>query len=397
MTTFTSRALRSALVLGMVAPFLVSTAPAGAVAGFGDVAGGRYYTAAVQWMVDGDITTGISPTCFATERATTRGEAAAFIWRAEGRPDPATAHGFVDVTRPWQQDPVSWMAENGITTGTSATTFSPERPVTRGEFAVLLYRLAGSPAPGPAHSFTDVTAPWQQDAVSWLANQGITTGTSATTFSPDRSLSRAEAATLLYRYYDEPAVTVDPSTPACLPWHRGAANPTPADAVQEFVDFVGLTDATLGEFKQGDSRSGEIDIDTKANPGTIFDFPTTAFARLDANDNWVVIGAASEAIEVSVPASDASVSSPMRTVFDHNAMSAGVILEIWPDGADAPVVRETLTIGTGVFALDTWDVEVEIPAGVSGPATLVYTSVFDGGGSTTVPKFATTHRVTISP
>lgn len=229
-----------------------------------------------------------------------------------------------------------------------------------------------------------------------MANNDITTGTTATTFSPERTATRGEIATFLHRNEDEPPVVVDPLGPACYPWHRGAPNPTPAAAVEEFVGFIGLTDATLGEFQQGDSRSGEIEIDTAANPGTAFDFPTTTFVRLDSSDNWVVIGAASEAIEVDKPAPDATVASPMRTVFDHNAISIGVVLQVWPDGADEPVVDRLVTSGSGMFGLDTWDVNVDIPPGVQGPATLIYRSDHAISTNMAEPKFVTTQRVVIA-
>ena len=80
---------------------LASISPAGGVAGFGDVPAERFYTEAVQWMVDNDITTGTSPTCFSPNDAVTRGQAAAFMWRMEGEPD-APPHPFIDVNAVWQ-------------------------------------------------------------------------------------------------------------------------------------------------------------------------------------------------------------------------------------------------------------------------------------------------------
>jgi hypothetical protein len=383
-----------AAVVGVVAALLAVPAPAGAVAGFGDVLPGAFYSPAVQWMVDNDITTGVSPTCFATSRTTTRGEAAAFIWRMEGRPEPGPAHGFTDVVRPWQQDPVSWMSDNGLTTGTTPTTFSPEQVVTRGQYATFLYRLAGEPDPGPAHGFTDVAdGRYFTDAVQWMANEGLTTGTTPTTFSPERPLTRGEAATFLYRYKDEPPVVVDPASPPCLPWHRGRTNHTPAEAVQEFVDFIGFESASLGEFRQGDARSGEIDIDTTTDPlvsgcrGT-----TTTFVRLDASDNWVVIGAATSDIEITSPAHDAVVSSPLTTRGTHTVMTGdGVRMQLWPDGADTPVVNQAVTTGGGIFTLGDFEATVTWPAGVSGPATAIYRS------QNPEPCAVSTVRVVITP
>lgn len=204
-----------------VLTLLVSMAlplPASAVSGFGDVPIDAFYTSPVQWMVDQGITTGTSSTCFSPGDPVTRGQAAAFMWRMEGSPTGSAAHGFSDVLAPWQQEPVSWMAASGITTGTSETTFSPDLPVTRGEVAAFLHRLAGSPEAPPPSQFTDVVASWQITPVGWMVNVGITTGTSSSTFSPEQHVTRGQIATFLYRYSGSPAVTVDrthPISPPC--------------------------------------------------------------------------------------------------------------------------------------------------------------------------------------
>lgn len=188
--------------------------PAGAVAGFGDVDDGRYFTRPVQWLVDEGITTGTSPTCFSPGEPVTRGQAAAFLWRLAGSPTGAPQHPFVDVSAAWQETAVSWLAAEGITTGTSPTTFSPADPLTRGQMAALLHRAAGSPA-APPTSFPDIVAPWQLEPVGWLEAEGITTGTSLTTFSPDLVTTRGQFATLAWRWKGAPAVGVDAAEPVC--------------------------------------------------------------------------------------------------------------------------------------------------------------------------------------
>lgn len=211
--------IRASLVVAtLVGAVLWVPSPASGVAGFGDVGASEFYTEAVQWMVDNDITTGTSATCFSPGDPVTRGQAAAFMWRMEGEPS-APAHSFSDVVASWQQGPVSWMAANGITTGTTASTYSPDDVLTRGQLAALLWRLAGNPA-APPHAFSDVTASWQQGPVSWMASTTpvITTGTSSTTFSPDDTVTRGQLATFFHRYKGEPAVTIDPAhptSPAC--------------------------------------------------------------------------------------------------------------------------------------------------------------------------------------
>lgn len=197
-----------------VALLLAGASPAGAIAGFGDVESGRYYTAAVQWMVDEGVTTGTSPSCFSPDGLVTRGQLAAFLWRMEGEPTPPAGHPFADVIAGWQRDAVSWLFAGGTTVGTSPTTYSPNALVTRGEVAAMLHRLAGQPT-APPHPFDDVERGWQVAPVAWLHSEGITTGTSATTFSPDLNLTRGQLATFLHRYQGQPSVVIDPASPTC--------------------------------------------------------------------------------------------------------------------------------------------------------------------------------------
>ena len=202
------------LVAALVAALLVPASPVGAVAGFGDVDSGRYFADPVQWSVDNGIT-GIDGTCFSPDKPVTRGETAVWIWRMQDR-SQAPAHSFVDVTAAEQQQPVAWMVSEGVTTGTSDSTFSPDRVLNRVEAAAFLWRLAGRPD-AAAHSFVDVLSGWQQGPVSWMASRGITTGTSPTMFSPDGTLTRAQLITFLYRYNNSPPVTIDPDAPTCRP------------------------------------------------------------------------------------------------------------------------------------------------------------------------------------
>ncbi len=225
-----SRVLPVVVTLGLLGATLLSSSPASGVAGFGDVDDDRFYTHPVQWMVDNHITNGISATCFGPEEFVTRGQAAAFMWRMEGEPGGSPAHGFTDIVAAYQHDPVSWMRASNITNGTSATLYSPDRPLSRGELAALLYRLAGKP-PVVSAGFPDVTAPWAVDAVAWMVDNGITKGTGPTTFSPDEFVTRGQLATFFYRYKGEPGVVVDPTHPlfpACadqIPVPLGAVGP----------------------------------------------------------------------------------------------------------------------------------------------------------------------------
>ena len=169
---------------------------------FVDVPTGAYYYDAVAWAVENDITTGTSATTFGPDIICTRAQMVTFLWRAAGSPEPeSTVNPFTDVSAgAYYYDAVLWAVEQGITNGTSASTFSPDATVTRGQTVTFLWRYDGSTAVSGS-SFVDVAADaYYADAVTWAASEGVTTGTSATTFSPDNDCTRAQIVTFLYRY-----------------------------------------------------------------------------------------------------------------------------------------------------------------------------------------------------
>ena len=171
--------------------------------GFVDVSSGAYYSGAVQWAVAQGITSGTSATTFSPEDACTRAQAVTFLWRAAGSPAPAgKTNPFADVrTGDYYYDAVLWAVEKGITAGTSASLFSPNDTCTRGQIVTFLYRAAGSPAvSGGSGAFSDVApSQYYHTAVTWAVKQGITSGTSGTTFSPEEACIRAQIVTFLYR------------------------------------------------------------------------------------------------------------------------------------------------------------------------------------------------------
>lgn len=188
------------------APMLASLLPVSALAaGFTDVPHGTYYEDAVDWAVENDITAGSSGTEFSPDETCTRAQAVTFLWRSEGGPDEAGSSPFADVAAgSYYADAVQWAVANGITSGTSATAFEPDAPVTRAQVVTFLYRNAGSPSTGGSTLFADVpTDAYYRDAVCWAVAQSITAGTSATAFSPDEICTRAQIVTFLYRASDD--------------------------------------------------------------------------------------------------------------------------------------------------------------------------------------------------
>lgn len=168
---------------------------------FADVPAGAYYADAVAWAVAEGITSGTGATTFSPDMVCTRAQMAVFLWRAAGAPSPkGQTMPFTDVpANAYYCDAVLWAVEQGITTGTSASAFEPDAEVTRGQAVTFLYRMAGSPAAAD-HSFTDVSsADYYDAAVSWAAFEGVTNGTGNHGFSPAADCTRAQIVTLLYR------------------------------------------------------------------------------------------------------------------------------------------------------------------------------------------------------
>ena len=169
---------------------------------FVDVFPGDYYYDAVLWAAENDITGGVDDTHFAPNATCTRAQAVTFLWRAAGCPAPQNhAMPFTDVAEgSYYHDAVLWAVENGITKGTSDTAFSPNATCTRAQIVTFLWRSQKSPASDSVNPFTDVAADaYYTGAVLWAAENGITGGTTATTFSPDDDCTRAQIVTFLYR------------------------------------------------------------------------------------------------------------------------------------------------------------------------------------------------------
>jgi len=169
---------------------------------FVDVATGSYYEDAVDWAVENGITQGTDATHFTPDGICTRAQAVAFLWRAAGSPKPETrTMPFTDVPAgSYYYDAVLWAVENGITKGTSDTTFSPNMTCTRAQIVAFLWRSEKSPAAGTANPFADVkSAAYYADAVLWAAKKDITKGTTNTTFSPDADCTRSQIVTFLWR------------------------------------------------------------------------------------------------------------------------------------------------------------------------------------------------------
>lgn len=163
---------------------------------------GAYYYDAVLWASKNDITQGVGDGKFAPDNACKRAQVVTFLWRAMGSPEPTRSDcPFDDVAAgSYYYKAVLWAVENGITTGTSTTRFSPNATVTRGQFVTFLWRAEGKPSYTASNPFTDLTAgSYYYDAVLWAVENGITTGTSKVHFAPSKACVRGQVVTFLYR------------------------------------------------------------------------------------------------------------------------------------------------------------------------------------------------------
>ena len=169
---------------------------------FVDVATGSYYEDAVDWAVENGITKGTDDTHFSPDGICTRAQAVTFLWRTAGSPKPEIrAMPFTDVpVGSYYYDAVLWAVENGITKGTSDTTFSPNMTCTRAQIVAFLWRSEKSPAAGTANPFADVkSTAYYADAVLWAVKENTTKGTTSKTFSPNADCTRAQIVTFLWR------------------------------------------------------------------------------------------------------------------------------------------------------------------------------------------------------
>ena len=175
--------------------------PAPTVAGFSDVTADTYYAEAVQWAVSKGVTQGTTKTTFSPGAQCTRAQMVTFLWRAKGQPEPKSLDNhFTDVSASdYYFKAVLWAVEQGVTQGVSKTAFAPKDIVSRSQTVTFLWRLDGSPESN-ATSFTDVpVGQYYAPAVAWAVVNGVTEGTSPTTFSPKAPCTRGQIVTFLYR------------------------------------------------------------------------------------------------------------------------------------------------------------------------------------------------------
>ena len=169
---------------------------------FADVSAEEYYYEAVKWASENGVTGGIGENLFGAKLPCTRAQIVTFLWRAAGSPEPKGMSGFVDVSADaYYAKAVAWAVEEGIVSGTSATTFSPDAVCTRAQSVAFLYRAFGTRT-DKAAGFSDVSADaYYADAVAWAVENGVASGIGGGLFAPDQDCARGQIVVFLYRAY----------------------------------------------------------------------------------------------------------------------------------------------------------------------------------------------------
>lgn len=169
---------------------------------FADVSADDYYYEAVKWASENGVTGGIGENLFGAKLPCTRAQIVTFLWRAAGSPEPKGMSGFVDVSADaYYAKAVAWAVEQGIVSGTSATTFSPDAVCTRAQSVAFLYRAFGEKV-NKAAGFSDVSADaYYADAVAWAVENGVASGIGGGLFAPDQDCARGQIVAFLYRAY----------------------------------------------------------------------------------------------------------------------------------------------------------------------------------------------------
>ena len=180
-------------------PYFVVMGPSVGSSGFSDVADSDYFAQPVKWAVGKGITNGTGAMTFGPKSSCTTAQILTFLYRANGSPSVSASNPFADVApSDYYYASARWAGEKGLGTGRS---LNASTGCTRGNVVTYLWKLAGSPA-ASGGAFTDVAAGSDlAKAVAWAVSQGLTNGTTSTTFSPDKVCTRGEIVTFLYRAY----------------------------------------------------------------------------------------------------------------------------------------------------------------------------------------------------
>ncbi len=242
---------------------------------FTDVPTDAWYAEAVAWCRENGIMSGVSETEFSPNGTMSRAMLATVLWRMENAPLVDFLMDFSDVpTGSWYTEAVRWAASEKLMEGYGGGTFGVDDPVTREQFAAVLWRYADSPASGTTDAFVDesIISPWAKDAVKWARENGIISGKGGNRFDPKANTTRAEAAMILYNFFRRQ--TTNPQNAKILVAYFSCTNTTESVAIEiadylsadlfEIVPEVPYTEADLDYYSGG--RADQEQADPAARP-----------------------------------------------------------------------------------------------------------------------------------
>jgi hypothetical protein len=196
--------------------------------GFWDVWNGAWFEPGLVWAIDRGVMTGYPDGSFRPHVTLDRSQALMAIWRAQGKPQVSTDHPFVDAADgAWYDAALDWAAANGVLTGYPDGTFRAHEQLTRAQYVMMMWRIAGQPAAAGSDTFTD-TQPgmWFASGAAWAAQRGYMTGYPDGTFGPDLAMNRAQAVMVFWRsrQFDDVDVTAWYAPPVDWARYRGVMN-----------------------------------------------------------------------------------------------------------------------------------------------------------------------------
>lgn len=202
------------LILAVIVILSASVTALAADTGFDDVPENAWYADAVAYVRDNGLMSGTSATTFSPDAATSRGQIATILYRAAGSPAVTGGTNFSDVSSTaYYATATRWASANGIVTGYPNGNFGPDEPITRQQIAAILWRCAGSPAADRGTDFADEStiSAYASTAVDWARENGIMNGKDGNRFDPNGNATRAQAAVILRNYMQRNSTAPEPA------------------------------------------------------------------------------------------------------------------------------------------------------------------------------------------